>query len=117
VTAVGATIDPATRRFALRSDIADPEHALRSGMFADFTITTGAPVHALAVPLNGVVREGDGTQSVWVTTDQRHFMRKTVTIGTQAEGFRMITGGLSAGETVVTDGAVFLSNMLQADPT
>jgi cobalt-zinc-cadmium efflux system membrane fusion protein len=117
VAAVGAIVDPNTRRFVVRTEIADPDHVLRSGMFADFTITTGAPIHALAMPMNGVVREGDGTQSVWVTTDRRHFLRKTVTIGLASNGYRQITGGLGEGETVVTDGAVFLSNMLQADPT
>jgi len=117
VAAVGTSIDASTRRFVLRSEIADPWHALRSGMFADFTITTGAPVRSLAVPLNGIVREGDGTESAWVTTDRRHFVRRSVTIGRAADGYRQILGGLNPGELVVTDGAVFLSNMLTADPT
>ncbi len=117
VAAAGTTIDPATRRFVLRSEIADPDHLLRSGMFADFTITTGDPVRSLAVPMNGIVREGDGTQSAWVTADRRHFIRRSVTIGRASDGFRQILGGLNPGELVVTDGAVFLSNMLTADPT
>ncbi len=117
VQVVGTVIDPATRRFILRSEIADPNHALRSGMFASFQITTGTPVTSLAVPMNGVVREGDGTESVWTTTDGHHFVRRAVTIGIAADGYRQILGGLSAGEHVVTDGAVFLSNMLTAGPT
>jgi cobalt-zinc-cadmium efflux system membrane fusion protein len=117
LAAVGTVVDPNTRRFILRSEIADPQHMLRSGMFANFTITTGEPVHSLAVPMNGVVREGDGTESVWTTKDRRHFLRKEVTIGTASQGYRQILTGLTAGETVVTDGAVFLSNMLTADPT
>ena len=43
VTTVGATVDPNTRRVLVRSEIDDPQHVLRSGMFADFTIDTGAP--------------------------------------------------------------------------
>jgi cobalt-zinc-cadmium efflux system membrane fusion protein len=117
LAAVGSVVDPTTRRFTLRTEIADPQHMLRSGMFANFTITTGEPLHSLAVPLNGVVREGDGTESVWTTTDRRHFLRKAVKIGLSSHGYRQILEGLSDGETVVTDGAVFLSNMLQADPT
>ncbi len=117
VAAVGTAIDPATRRFVLRSEILDPVHILRSGMFANFTITVGEAAHCLAVPLNGVVREGDGTMSVWVTTDRRRFVRKAVTIGLESHGYRQILSGVSEGELVVTDGAVFLSNMLTADPT
>jgi len=117
VAAVGTAIDSATRRFVLRSEILDPVHILRSGMFANFTITVGEAAHCLAVPLNGVVREGDGTMSVWVTTDRRRFVRKAVTIGLESHGYRQILSGVSEGELVVTDGAVFLSNMLTADPT
>jgi cobalt-zinc-cadmium efflux system membrane fusion protein len=114
---IGSTIEAATRRFVLRSEIADPAHLLRSGMFANFIITTGAPVRSVAVPMNGIVREGDGTMSVWVTTDRHHFVRHTVQIGLAANGYRQILRGLNEGELVVTDGAVFLSNMLTADPS
>jgi cobalt-zinc-cadmium efflux system membrane fusion protein len=117
VASVGTSVDQATRRFVVRSEIADPQHVLRSGMFADFTITTAAPQRSLAVPMNGIVREGDGTQSAWVTTDRRHFVRRSVSIGRAADGYRQILGGLNEGELVVTDGAVFLSNMLTADPS
>jgi cobalt-zinc-cadmium efflux system membrane fusion protein len=117
LTTVGTTIDPSTRRFALRSEIADPTHLLRSGMFAEFTITTGTPVMSLAVPMNGIVREGDGTETAWTTTDRHHFIKRTVQIGLQSNGYRQILSGLKPGEQVVTDGAVFLSNMLTADPS
>ena len=36
-------------------------------------ISIGAPIRSPAVPLAGVVREGDGTQTVWVTADRRQF--------------------------------------------
>jgi cobalt-zinc-cadmium efflux system membrane fusion protein len=70
-------------------------------------------VHAPAVPLNGVVREGDGTMSVWVVANERHrFMRRTVKIGQQRDGYDEILDGLKSGETVAVDGAIFLSNIL-----
>lgn len=111
VTTLGATVDPATHTVVVRSEVADPKHELRPGMFATFVISTGAPLTATAVPLPGVVREGDGTMTVWTTTDQHHFTRRTVKLGLQQDGFDQIVDGLKAGETVVTDGAVFLSNM------
>ncbi len=117
VRGIGTSIDTGTRRLLLRSDIEDPVHVLRSGMFANFTITTGPPVRSPAVPQDGIVREGDGTMSAWVTTDRRHFVRRTVAVGLSDGGLRQITAGLGEGETVVTDGAIFLSNMLTPDPT
>jgi membrane fusion protein, heavy metal efflux system len=111
ISIIGATVDPNTHTVVVRSDVADPRHELRPGMFATFVISTGAPLTATAVPLPGVVREGDGTMTVWTTTDQHHFTRRTVKLGLQQDGFDQIVDGLKPGETVVTDGAVFLSNM------
>ena len=112
VTTVGSMIDPNTHRQLVRSEIDDPQHLLRSGMFASFVIRVGDPAHSLAVPAEGVVREGDGTMTVWVTSDSRHFIKRTVKIGLQQDGWDQILEGLQPGETVVTDGAVFLSNVL-----
>jgi len=112
VTIVGAIVDPNTRRVLVRSEIKDPQYELRSGMFANFVISIGAPQQSPAVPINGVVREGDGTQTVWVTSDRRRFTQRTVKIGIQRDGYRQILDGLQAGELVAADGAIFLSNML-----
>ena len=112
VTNLGSSIDPNSRRQLVRSEIDDPEHLLRAQMYASFVTRVGDPVTSPAVPADGVVREGDGTMTVWVTIDSRHFVKRTVTIGLRQDGWVQILGGLQAGETVVTDGAVFLSNKL-----
>jgi cobalt-zinc-cadmium efflux system membrane fusion protein len=112
VTNLGSQIDPNSHRQLVRSEIDDPEHLLRSGMYASFVVRIGDPVTSLAVPLEGVVREGDGTMSVWVTTDSRHFVKRTVTTGLRQDGWVQILDGVRPGETVVTEGAVFLSNKL-----
>jgi membrane fusion protein, heavy metal efflux system len=112
VTTLGSIIDPNTHRQLVRSQIDDPKHLLRSGMFASFVIRVGDPVRSLAVPANGVVREGDGTMTVWITSDSRRFTKRTVKVGLQQDGWTQILEGLQPGEIVVTDGAVFLSNKL-----
>lgn len=112
VTTVGAIVDPNTRRVLVRSEISDPQHELRSGMFANFLISVGTSVRSPAIPLDGVVREGDGTMTAWVTTDRRHFNQRVVKIGEQRDGYRQILDGVKAGELVATEGALFLSNAL-----
>jgi cobalt-zinc-cadmium efflux system membrane fusion protein len=112
VTNLGSQIDPNSHRQLVRSVIDDPEHLLRSGMYASFVVRVRDPVTSPAVPADGVVREGDGTMSVWVTTDSRHFVKRTVTTGLSQDGWVQILDGLGPGETVVTEGAVFLSNKL-----
>jgi cobalt-zinc-cadmium efflux system membrane fusion protein len=112
VTYVSETVDPATRRVLISSEIKDPQHELRSGMFANFTISIGAPMRSPAVPVDGVVREGDGTMTIWVTADRRRFTRRKVQIGDEHDGYRQILGGVQPGELVATEGAIFLSNAL-----
>jgi len=110
VTTLGLNIDPNSHRQLVRSVIDDPQHKLRAGMLASFTIETEPPKPSVSVPLDAIVREGDGTMTVWVTTDGRKFDRRTVTIGMEQDGWRQILSGLAAGEKVASTGAIFLSN-------
>ena len=118
ISTLGATVDPNTHRLMVRCEIADPKDELRPGMVASFTIRVQDPVESVAIPMNGVVRNGDGTLAAWVTTDRRKFTQRIIKVGLQERrpipGAR---GGCSAGELAVTDGAVFLSNILYAPPT
>jgi cobalt-zinc-cadmium efflux system membrane fusion protein len=116
ISKIYETVDPNTHRVAIRSEIADPKNELRPGMLASFLIRIHEPVEATALPSNGIVRESDGTMTAWITTDRRHFTQRTVTTGLRANGQVQILSGVKPGELVVTDGAVFLSNMLQAIP-
>src|SRR3984893_5500921 len=110
VTTLGLNIDPNTHRQLVRSVIDDPLHKLRAGMLASFTIETEGPKMSVAVPSEAIVREGDGTMTVWVTTDRRRFVRRTVTTGPEQDGWRQIVTGLSLGEQIASTGAIFLSN-------
>jgi membrane fusion protein, heavy metal efflux system len=112
ISTISSWVDPTTRRVLVRSDIADPTHELRAGMFANFVIRTGAPVRSPAIPLDGVVREGDGTMTVWITADRRRFTKRTVKIGLQRDGYIQILEGVQAGELVASEGALFLSTAL-----
>jgi cobalt-zinc-cadmium efflux system membrane fusion protein len=117
ISKVYAAVDPSTHRVTVRSEIADPSRELRPGMLATFVIRVQDPVESTAIPMTGVVRNGDGTMAAWVTTDRRRFLQRIVTVGLQKDGQYQVLGGLRRGELAVTDGAVFLNNMLEAPPT
>jgi membrane fusion protein, heavy metal efflux system len=117
VSKIYAMVDPNTHRVTIRSEIADPKDALRPGMLANFIIRVDSPVEATAIPTNGVVREPDGTMVAWVTTDRHHFAQRVVKTGLRKDDRVQILDGLQRGELVVSDGAVFLSNMLEAPPS
>lgn len=117
VSAIGAAIDPNTHRIMVRCEIADPKDELRPGMLANFDIRDGNMTESVALPANGVVRNGDGTMAAWVTADRLHFVQRIVKVGLQKDDQDQILEGLQPGELVVTDGAVFISNILYAPPS
>lgn len=117
VSKIYEAVDPSTHRVTIRSEIADPTNELRPGMLANFVIRVDGPVEGAAIPENGVVREPDGTMGAWVTTDRRTFTERVIKIGLRSNGRVQVLEGLQRGELVVSDGAVFLSNMLQAPPS
>jgi len=117
VAKIHESVDPGTHRVTIRSEIADPGNELHPGMLANFVIRVKAPIDATAIPAAGVVREPDGTMTVWVTTDRHRFVQKVVKVGLRKDGWVEILEGLRPRELAVTDGAVFLSNMLEAPPS
>ena len=112
-----ADVDPNSHRLEIRCEIADPRNELRYGMLANVVVRVHDPVEVTAIPAKGVVREGDGTITAWVTTDRHRFVQRRVKIGLQKDGMDEIVEGLQRGELAVTDGAIFLDNMLQAPPS
>ncbi len=112
VKTIGANVDPTTHTTMVRAEVPDPKDLLRPGMLATFRIRVADPVETVALPQAGVVREGDGSYSAWVTTDGRRFERRAVRIGLQEDGYDQILEGVRAGERAVTRGAILLSNIL-----
>jgi membrane fusion protein, heavy metal efflux system len=109
VTAIGAASDASTRRVVVRSEIPNPDGALRAEMFAAFKIVTGEGQNALAVPVDSVIWEGEQSV-VWVELDRQQFERRTVKLGIEQDGRLQVRNGLKAGERVVARGAIFIDN-------
>jgi cobalt-zinc-cadmium efflux system membrane fusion protein len=108
ISQIAESVDPNTHRVRVRSQLADPHDELRAQMFATFVVRVGS-LAALGVPYDAVVREGDGTMTVWVTTDRHRFQRRTVRIGQQQDGYDQVLAGLQRGELVAASGALFIS--------
>jgi membrane fusion protein, heavy metal efflux system len=117
ISKVYATVDPNTHRMAVRCEVGDPDNKLRVGMLATVIIEVTRPIEATAIPVNGVVRDGDGTMTAWVTTDRQHFTQRIIKTGMREDGEVQILDGLQRGELAVTDGAVFIDNILFAPQT
>ena len=114
VTYIGVSIDPATRRVPVRAEMPNPDFRLKPEMFATARILSNDALRSPAVPVNAIVRDG-ATARVWVQAGKGQFVRRTVQLGLQQDGMVQITEGVKAGEQVVSDGAVFLGNILPGD--
>jgi len=114
---LGTTVDPNVHRLTAICEIPDPNNKLRPGMAANFTIAVGEPIVSVAIPTTGVDRNSDGTYEAWVTVDRRVFAQRRVKIGLERDGQYQVLEGLHAGELIVTEGAVFISNILYAPPS
>ncbi|GLQ89242.1 efflux RND transporter periplasmic adaptor subunit [Dyella flagellata] len=116
VSYIASAVDPSTHTVVVRADIPNPDRVLRPQMLVNTAVQTATAEHSLAVPENGVVREGDGTTMVYVTQDGRRFEQRTVKVGKRQAGMDQILDGLKAGERVAGEGALFLDNMLVQQP-
>jgi membrane fusion protein, heavy metal efflux system len=112
LSTIGTAVDPNSHRTFVRDEIKDPDNLLLCGMYGSFVIEIGPPLRATAVPADAVVREGDGTMTVFVTADGLTFVKRIVEVGLRQDGYVQIVKGLKTGERVATTGALRLSNLL-----
>lgn len=117
LTAINAEIDPVTRNIRLQGTLANPQGALRPGMFARVILTLGDPEDVVAVPATAVLSAPYG-DSVFVVAEKtaedgtktRVAEQRFVRTGRSMGDFVAVTEGLKAGETVVTAGVFKLRN-------
>lgn len=114
VTYVASTVDPATRRIAVRAEIRNADGALKPEMFASFSIADGPASQAAAVPEKAVLYEGENTH-VWVIGAKGEMTLRAVHVGRSGGGMLEVLDGLSPGESVVTGGSIFIDRAAQSD--
>ena len=109
-------VDPERQTVPIRILAKNPDGRLRPNSFVEARFYPAATAKAtvLRVPTDAVV--SDGLQSVvFVQTAPGRFRRTEVTVGRQRDGVTEIRGGLTAGERVVSRGALLLLNALSVE--
>jgi membrane fusion protein, heavy metal efflux system len=115
VTYVGSSIDANTHRLAVRAEVENPNGELKPEMFASFRIITGQDNAAPGVPDSAIVFEGDSAH-VWLANAKAKTLAiRPIKIGRTHDGFVEALGGLSAGDSIVTSGAVFIDRAVSND--
>jgi Cu(I)/Ag(I) efflux system membrane fusion protein len=101
-------VDPATRTVAARVELENPEGALLPGMFVDLTLA-GAPIEALTVPSEALIRTGQRTVAILAEADGA-FRAVDVVTGIELGDRTEIRSGLEAGQRVVASGQFLIDS-------
>jgi cobalt-zinc-cadmium efflux system membrane fusion protein len=111
---VAPSVDPNTRRLAVRAELANGDGALKPEMFASFAIVTSGETAAPAVPAEAIVYEGEAAR-VWVAHPDGTIELRQIRTGRSTDGLVEALAGLQPGEQVVTSGALFIDRAASAD--
>jgi membrane fusion protein, multidrug efflux system len=106
VASVDSRVDPVTRSVTVRAEVPNPERLLRPGMLLSVRLYH-APRSAIVVPEIAVIQVGTEAFVYRVDRDQTA-SRVKVELGSRRRGEVEIADGLSAGDVIVTEGAVKL---------
>jgi Cu(I)/Ag(I) efflux system membrane fusion protein len=100
VAFIAPVLDEATRTMKVRIELANPDAALKPGMFADVVLEQPLG-RVLTVPESAVMTTG--TRSlVFVARDRGRFEPREVKTGAHVDSWYEIRDGLAAGDSVVT---------------
>lgn len=115
VVAVGAAVDPASRTVPVRA-----RPLTMAGLRVDQTVTALIELPAIAdatlLPASALVPEGDSAIVVFTVDSARVVHRTPVTIGPRSDLVVTILAGVTAGQTVVTDGAFAMVDGATLEP-
>lgn len=112
VAAIGATVDPTTRRVVVRIDVPNPKARLKPHMFASVVLSSGVARDRVVVP-TGAVQQLPKGQVVFVEEADGAFRAARVEVGLERDGRVEILSGIAAGQRVAVEGTFLLKSELQ----
>ena len=107
LTFVDNVVDTATSTILLKATFANRDDRLWPGQFVDIVVTLGEEPNRIVAPAPAVQTSQQG-QYVFVVKDDQTVELRPVKVDRMDEAEAVIDKGVSAGETVVTDGQIRL---------
>jgi multidrug efflux pump subunit AcrA (membrane-fusion protein) len=113
---VSEALDPSTRTAKVRCRLDNTDRALKPEMYATAALAVDQQ-RALALPRSAILHLGDQTMAFVdlgeSSNGRTRFERRPVSVNEDLGGsYLPVLRGISAGERVVTSGAILLSGML-----
>jgi membrane fusion protein, heavy metal efflux system len=113
LTVIGQSLNPDTRTVVAKGTVSNPEKLLKAQMYVNVNVITHVPKMP-QVPIKAVfLREGKAC--VFVRTSEHTFEMRKVTTAAEDSGHVFVSKGLKAEETVVSEGALILESLLDAN--
>ncbi len=109
VSRVSPVVDASTRTKEVILNFDKKDSRINAGMFAKVKLYTTKYSGELAVPSDAVVLNDDGSAYLFVVNDNNTVSRRNVKTGKSVDSMIQITDNLMAGERVVFEGMLSLS--------
>ena len=108
VTYVGSLVDPASKATAVRILAPNPRGILKRDMLVNVSIRSAQSRNSLLVPIGAVLRDDQNLPFVFVAMANGHFARRQIRLGSRTADSLEVLSGISSGEKIAMDGALFL---------
>jgi membrane fusion protein, multidrug efflux system len=114
LTFLNNTVDTTTGLIQLKGTFANADGALWPGQFVQVELNLAELPHAVVVP-SQAIQTGQKGEYVFVVLPDETVELRTVQAGQSSRGETVVSSGLRAGETVVTDGQLNLVSGRKVD--
>lgn len=114
LTFVDNAVDPATGTITLKATFPNADNALWPGEFVNVAMVLSNRANAVVVPVQAV-QNGQNGQYVYVVKNGDGVEFRPVTVIQQVDNQAVIGTGVTAGETVITDGQIRLTAKSRID--
>jgi len=111
VTVIGDVIDEATRTVPVLCAVPNAEHLLKPAMFARVTLKAPPGLRILAIPSSALLSDGQRFRVI-VRRADGVLEPRPVEAGAEVDGRAQVLSGLTVGEDVVSEGALFAAQAL-----
>jgi membrane fusion protein, heavy metal efflux system len=105
---IASLADPGTKAVQVRVLVPNTNRALRRDMFVRVEIKSNAEHRGILAPVSSVMRDEQNLPYVFVAAPGNSFARRKITLGNRVGDSYEVASGLTDGDQVVAEGALFL---------
>lgn len=105
---IAPIVDPGTRATTVRILVQNVGHVLKRDEFVQIHLHATRERTGLVLPASAVLRDDDNLPFVYIANADTSFSRRRITLGAAVDGGYEISDGLTKGDKVLTDGALFV---------